>query len=46
MKLLHKDSKVTHDEKLRGEFSDTLYQIDVMLEEEAKKEWARRRIIL
>ncbi|WP_046226984.1 hypothetical protein [Paenibacillus dauci] len=37
MKLLYKDSKVTHDEKLKGEFSDTLYQIDVMLEDESKK---------
>ncbi|QLG42072.1 MULTISPECIES: restriction endonuclease [unclassified Paenibacillus] len=37
MKLLYKESKVTHDEKLRGEFSNTLYQIDVMLEDKSKK---------
>ncbi|WP_410511535.1 restriction endonuclease [Paenibacillus sp. BR2-3] len=38
MKLLNKDSNVTHDEKLRGSFSNTLYQIDVLLEQQSKKE--------
>lgn len=37
MKLLNRANKVTHDERLRGTFSNTLYQIDVMLEEQSNK---------
>ncbi|WP_338473342.1 restriction endonuclease (plasmid) [Niallia sp. XMNu-256] len=37
-KLLGKGSQVKHDEKMRGTFSETLYQIDVLLEQQSKKE--------
>ena len=38
MKLFNKNCKVSHDEELRGTFSNTLYQIDVLLEHQSKKE--------
>ena len=42
-KLLVEDSKVLHDERLRGKFSNTLYQIDVFLEKEDKKYFAETK---
>lgn len=38
MKLIEENSEVHHDKSLRGEFSETLYQIDVLVEQQAKKE--------
>lgn len=38
MKLLEENALVKHDEKLKGTFSNTFYQLDVLIQQEARKE--------
>ena len=42
-KLLSQDSRVQHDEQLRGQFSQTLYQIDVLEDAQGSKKFGEAK---